>query len=894
MPEPTKPNQNALSDLVRDAATKDSAEVLRSLNTSPAGLTEEEAAARLEQYGPNEVGREKHEGWLQRLYVAARNPLVILLTVLAGASFFSYWRDPPGQRDISEFYSGIIMLVMVVLGMSLRFVQETRANTAAAKLKAMISVTATVVRDGQPKETPLQHLVPGDVVKLSAGDMVPGDVRLLSAKDLFLIQATLTGESMPVEKTDACDSRPNVSPIERTNSCFLGTSVESGSATAVIVATGAQTYFGKVARSLAGQQVETAFDRGVKRYTWLMIRFMAVMVPLVFLINGLFKHDWKEAFFFSLSVAVGLTPEMLPMIVSVCLSKGALSMSRKKVIVKRLNSIQNFGAMNVLCTDKTGTLTADHVILEIYCDVFKSESQTVLQDAYLLSHFQTGLKNILDRAVLHHKELHGELSIDKFSKVDEIPFDFTRRMMSVVVERPDGQRELLTKGAPEAVFAKCTHFESEGDIYPMEPILVGDLIQQVNDLSEDGFRVLAVATKKVEKKAAYAKADEAELVLTGYLAFLDPPKETAATAITVLRQHGVAVKVLTGDNDLVTRKVCTEVGINAEKIVLGSQVETMTDPQLAEAVEVIDVFARLSPAHKQRIVKALQRKGHVVGFMGDGINDAPALRAADVGISVDNAVDIAKESADVILLEKNLMVLEEGVVEGRKVFVNILKYIRMGASSNFGNMFSVIGASAWLPYLPMAPIQVLSNNLLYDFSQVPIPTDNVGPQQIAKPRPWNIGEIAKFIVFIGPISSIFDYTTYALMWFVFKCSDLGLVPPPELAARFPATVNANLTYAAALFHSGWFVESLMTQTLIIHVIRTNLLPFVQSRASWQLTMTTLLIMAFGAWLPFSPLAPALGFVPLPPLFWLLLLATLLCYVGLTQLIKMWLIRRAWV
>ena len=883
MPELTKQNQNTLSDLVRDAAGQDSAEVLRLLATSPIGLTEDEAAARLAQYGPNEVGRERHEGWLQRLYVACRNPLVILLTILATISFVA----PEG-----DVRAGVVMLLMVVLGVALRFVQETRADTAAAKLKAMISVTATVIRDGQTKEIPLQQLVPGDVVKLSAGDMVPGDVRLLSAKDLFVIQATLTGESMPVEKTDTADVRGNVSSIERTNSCFLGTSVESGSATAVIVATGAQTYFGKVAKSLATQQPVTAFERGVNRFTWLMIRFMLVMVPLVFVIYGLTKSDWKMAFFFSLSVAVGLTPEMLPMIVSVCLSKGALAMSRKKVIVKRLNSIQNFGAMDVLCTDKTGTLTADHVILEIYCDVFKSESEAVLRDAYLLSHFQTGLKNILDRAVLHHQELHGALSIEKFSKVDEIPFDFTRRMMSVVVEGSDGQRELLTKGAPEAVFARCTHFESDGDIYPMEPILVGDLIEQVNDLSEDGFRVLAVATKKVEKKAAYAKVDEAELVLTGYLAFLDPPKDTAATAITALRQHGVAVKVLTGDNDLVTRKVCTEVGINAQKIVLGTQVETMTDPQLAEAVETTDVFARLSPAHKQRIVQALQRKGHVVGFMGDGINDAPALRAADVGISVDNAVDIAKESADVILLEKSLMVLEEGVLEGRKVFVNILKYVRMGASSNFGNMFSVIGASAWLKFAPMAPIQILTNNLLYDFSQVPIPTDNVGQQLIAKPRPWNMGEIAKFIVFIGPISSIFDYTTYFIMWFLFKCSDLGLAPPPELAARFPATTDANLTYAAALFHSGWFVESLMTQTLIIHVIRTNLLPFVQSRASWQLTMTTLLIMVIGAYLPYSPLAPTLGFVPLPLLYWGLLLVTLVCYVALTQLVKTWLVRKS--
>ena len=861
---------------------RESSEVLEQLGTSPAGLTEEEAAERLERYGPNEVAAEKQQGWLQRLYVAGRNPLVILLTVLASVSFAT-----------QDFRAGTVMLLMVGLGVSLRFVQETRADTAVVKLKAMIRVTATVVRNGQPREVPLRALAPGDIVRLSAGDMIPGDVRLISAKDLFIIQATLTGESMPVEKTDARDAREKVSVTERTNICFLGTSVESGSATAVIAATGGRTYFGKMARTLSSRQVETAFDRGVKKFTWLMIRFILVMVPLVFLINGLTKHDWREAFFFSLAVAVGLTPEMLPMIVSVCLSKGAMAMSRKQVIVKRLNSIQNFGAMDVLCMDKTGTLTMDHVILEIYCDVFKNQSQEVLQDAYLISHFQTGLKNVLDRAVLHHEELHGQLSLDQYAKVDEIPFDFVRRMMSVAVQGPDGQRQLLTKGAPEAVFSRCTSFESQGETFPMEPILVGNLIEQVNDLSEDGFRVLAVATRKLDSRPAYSKADECDLVLTGYLAFLDPPKDTAGKAIKALRQHGVGVRVLTGDNDLVSRKVCREVGINAEKLLLGSQVEAMADPQLAEAVETTEVFARLSPAHKQRIVRALQRKGHVVGFMGDGINDAPALRAADVGISVDNAVDIAKESADVILLEKSLMVLEEGVLEGRKVFVNILKYIRMGASSNFGNMFSVIGASAWLPYVPMAPIQVLSNNLLYDFSQVPIPTDNVGPEQIARPRPWHIGEIARFIVFIGPISSIFDYTTYAVMWFVFKCSQLQLAPPAELAGRFTKP-GADLSYAAALFHTGWFVESLMTQTLIIHVIRTNLIPFVQSRASWQLTLTTVLIMAFGAFLPYSPLAPALGFVPLPSLFWPLLLLTLLCYVGLTQVIKTWLARKGWV
>ena len=884
MPGPKDSPQQRASDSVRDAAVKEAAEVLQSMGTSAAGLTEDEAAARLEQYGPNEVAQEARHGMLQRLWVAVRNPLVILLTILAVLTFVT-------AESSSDMIGGWLMLLMVLLGISLRFIQETKADDAAAKLKAMITVTATVCRDGQTKEIPIAQLVPGDVVKLAAGDMIPGDARLLAAKDLFIIQATLTGESLPVEKSDARDLRTGISPIEHSNLCFLGTSVESGSASAVIVATGTRTYFGTMASSIAGQQVETAFDRGVKKFTWLMIWFMLVLTPLVFFINGFTKGNWKEAFFFSLAVAVGLTPEMLPMIVSVCLSKGAMAMSKKKVIVKRLNSIQNFGAMDVLCTDKTGTLTIDRVILEIHCDVFKNESQEVLRDAYLISHFQTGLKNVLDRAVLKYTELHGELAVAKTVKVDEIPFDFSRRMMSVVVEGPDGQRQLLTKGAPEAVFKKCTHFESDGEIFPMEPILVGNLIEQVNDLSSDGFRVLAVANKKVGPQAAYAKADEENLVLTGYLAFLDPPKDTAAKAITALRQHGVTVKVLTGDNDLVTRKVCTEVGINAEKIILGSDVEQMSDDQLAAAIDCTDVYARLSPSHKKRIVQMLQKQKHVVGFMGDGINDAPALRAADVGISVDNAVDIAKESADMILLEKNLMVLEEGVLEGRKVFVNILKYIRMGASSNFGNVFSFVGGSALLPYTPMMPLQILTNNLLYDFSQVPIPTDNVGTQQIAKPRPWQIGEIARFMFFIGPISSIFDYTTFAVMWFIFKCNHVVITP--ELVARFGEDA-VNRSYAASLFHTGWFVESLMTQTLIIHVIRTNLIPFIQSRSSWQLTMTTLFIMAIGAYLPYSALAGALGFVPLPPLYWLLLLLTLICYVGLTQLIKTWLIRKSWV
>jgi magnesium-transporting ATPase (P-type) len=973
------------SSRLTEAARMDAAAALTLLGTSMDGLSEEAAAERLEQCGPNEVSSEKRHDWATRLFHAVRNPLVILLTVLAVISFST-------AQETSDFVGAWLMVLMVVLGLGLRFIQESKADSAAAKLKAMIKVTATVVRHGQAAEVPLQRLVPGDIVKLSAGDMIPGDVRILAAKDLFIIQATLTGESLPVEKFDTRETRENISPLELGNVCFLGTSVESGTAQALVVESGPRTYLGGIASSMTTQGVETNFDKGIKKFTYLMLTFMLVMVPAVFFINALSKspsvvadgdiinlpslagklaakadpvsaflsgqlssgdqaaltayelsptnssdlaamfvsnlnmvvsgpsiyeakrfvniplqaetksrlqhparhdfrlnrlllqeaypgilkksgrHDWAGAFLFALAVAVGLTPEMLPMVVSVCLSKGALAMARKKVIVKRLNSIQNFGAMNVLCTDKTGTLTRDHVILELHCDVFKNESDPVLLDAYLISYFQTGLKNVLDRAVLSHPEAQTKLCIDHYKKVDEIPFDFSRKMMSVIVETPEHDYLILTKGAPEAVFARCTQFESDGEILPMEPILIGDLIQEYNDLSADGFRVLAVASRKLDKRAAYSKADESELILKGYIAFLDPPKETAGQAIAALQHNGVAVKVLTGDNDLVTRKVCKDVGLDTGQVLLGNAVETMSDQQLCQAVETTQVFARLSPTHKKRIVEALRRNGNVVGFMGDGINDAPALRAADVGISVDNAVDIAKESADMILLEKNLMVLVEGTLEGRKVFVNILKYIRMGASSNFGNMFSVLGASAFLPYQPMLPIQILTNNLLYDFSQVAIPTDNVSVNLISKPQPWDMGEIARFILFIGPVSSIFDYTTFFVMLYLFHC----WVPS-----------------GAALFHTGWFVESLMTQTLIIHVIRTRQIPFIQARASTALTITTVVIMAISVWLPFSPLASMIGLVPLPGLFWPILFLTLLCYVVLTQLVKMWLIRKKW-
>ena len=848
------------SPVLAEVAQLETSSVFTRMKTAAEGLSENEAAGRLAEIGPNVVATGKHRGWPWRLLTAARNPLVILLGVLATISFAT-----------GDVRAGSVMTLMLSIGVLLRFVQEARADAAAEKLKAMINVTAAVVRAGKEEEIPIKQLVPGDVVELSAGDMVPADVRLVSANDLFITQGTLTGESMPVEKVAARETRSGISPLELTNICFLGTSVESGAATAVILATGAQTYFGSMAGSMVGEPEQTSFDKGVQQFTWLMIRFIVIMVPLVFVINGLTKHNWREAFFFSIAVAVGLTPEMLPMIVSVCLSKGALAMSRKKVIVKQLNAIQNFGAMDVLCTDKTGTLTMDQVILEKHCDVMQKENDEVLRDAYLIAHFQTGLKNVLDRAVLSHHETHHQV-VEGYSKVDEIPFDFVRRMMSVVVRRPDKDHQLLTKGAPEAIFPRCGFFELDGKVSPMEPQMVGTLTEQYQQLSADGFRVLAVAHKHLADNEFIDKEDECDLILKGYVAFLDPPKDSAAKAIDALGKHGVAVKVLTGDNDLVTRKVCRQVGLNADDILLGTKVETMTDDELAAAVESTHVFARLSPAHKQRIIRALQHKGHVVGFMGDGINDAPALHVADVGISVDSAVDIAKAAAAVILLEKDLMVLDDGVIEGRKVFVNILKYVRMGASSNFGNMFSVLGASAFLPFVPMAPIQVLTNNLLYDFSQVPIPTDTVGPEQTAKPRPWHIGDIKKFVLFIGPISSIFDYTTFFVMLYIFGCWD-------------PAR--------ASLFQTGWFVESLITQTLVVHVIRTNGIPFIHSRASWQLTMTTIAIMAVGAWLPYSPLASALGFTALPPLYWPILLATLLCYVVLTQAVKMWLVRKAW-
>ena len=836
--------------------------VFQKLQTSKDGLPQKKAERRLKEYGPNVVAQDKRHSRMRLLGRALINPLVILLSVLAVISGLT-----------GDLRAAAVMAVMVVLGVVLRFVQEARADTAAAKLKAMISVNATVIRDGETKEIPLAKLVPGDVVHLAAGDMIPADVRIISCKDLFVIQASLTGESFPVEKFEVQEAAEGTGLLELKNICFLGTSVERGTSLAVVVKTGLQTYLGSISSALVGQEVQTSFDKGVTQFTWLMIRFILVMVPLVFVINGLTKHNWQEAFFFAMAVAVGITPEMLPMIVTVCLSKGALAMSRKKVIVKRLNAIQNFGAMDVLCTDKTGTLTMDRVILEKHCNVIGEDDQSVLVLAYLNSFFQTGLKNVLDRAVLEHRLHEDKFNIPNFRKVDEVPFDFSRKLMSVVVETPDGLHRLICKGAPEEVFKRCAQFELKDEFYSMDHLFIGDMQGEYERLSADGFRVLAIASKDLERKPAYSKDDETNLILKGYVAFLDPPKDSAAPAVLALHTHGVSVKILTGDNELVSKKICREVGIDIDQVLLGTRIEEMSDLELAESVERTTLFSRLTPAHKQRIIRALQSKGHVVGFLGDGINDAPALHTADVAISVDSAVDIAKETADIILLEKSLMVLEAGVIEGRKIFANILKYIRMGASSSFGNMFSVVGASAFLPFVPMAPLQILTNNLLYDFSQVPIPLDDVDPEQIAKPRPWSMSELYRFIIFIGPCSSVFDYTTYFMMLYLFDCWNPG---------------------NAALFHTGWFVESLLTQTLIIHVIRTNKWPLLQSRASWPVIVTTTLIMMVGLYLPYSPIAAYLGFTPLPSLYWPLLLLTLICYVFLTQGVKMWLLRKAWI
>jgi len=833
--------------------------VLAALGTAPAGLSEAEAARRLAAAGPNLIEREREPSALSEFIGRARNPLNALLLSLAAVSWFT-----------GDARAAIVIALIVVLSVVLGFVQEHRSNKAAAALRALVRTHATVERGGVLRDVPLETLVPGDVVHLAAGDLVPGDVMLLASKDLHVNQSALTGEAMPVEKREATEVAAAVEPFDRADLCFMGSNVISGSATAAVVRTGRGTAFGKLAGSMGGAAAPTAFDRGIAQFTWLMLRFIVVMVPAVFLINGLTKHDWLEALLFAVAVAVGLTPEMLPMIVTVNLAKGAIAMSRKQVIVKRLNAIQNFGAMDVLCTDKTGTLTQDKIILQYHLDFEGQESLRVLEYAYLNSHFQSGLKNLLDEAVVSHaaRPEHG-ISLAGYGKADEIPFDFQRRRMSVVVNRADGTQLMVTKGAVEEIFSICDRYVLGEAGGALDPSHFEDAKREMEKLNGEGFRVVAVAFKEIAKpQARYTVADEAGMTLLGYVAFLDPPKESVAAAIAALHEAGVRVKILTGDNGTITRTICTQVGLAADRVVLGHEIAAMSAAELTKIVEEVNVFAKLAPAQKAQVIEALQAGGHVVGFLGDGINDGPALKAADVGVSVDTAVDIAKESADIILLEKSLMVLHDGVMEGRRIFANIIKYIKMGASSNFGNMFSVLGGSIFLPFLPMAPIQVLTNNLLYDFSQTTIPTDTVDAEYLAAPRKWDIGNLTRFVLLIGPISSIFDYATYGMMLFVFDAWD-----------------------KPGLFQAGWFVESLLTQTLIIHIIRTARIPFIESRASAALIATTIVVCLIGAAIPYTPVGAALGFQPLPWLYWPLVGAMLGAYAVLTHLVKSWFVRR---
>jgi P-type Mg2+ transporter len=779
---------------------------------------------------------------------------------------------------MGDVRAATVVGAMVLLSVGLAYVQEHRSSKAVEKLNAMVQTNSVVMRGGKECDIPIAEIVPGEIVILQAGALIPADLRLISAKDFFVSQSSLTGESMPVEKHAGPADVTGRGIIELQNACFQGSNVVSGSARGVVVNTGSRTHFGSIAEKLAGQRAQTSFDKGIAGFTWLMIRFMVVMVAIVFLIVGVTKHDWAEALLFALSVAVGLTPEMLPMIVTVNLSKGAMAMSRKKVIVKRLNSIQNFGAIDILCTDKTGTLTQDRVILEKAVDVTNRESDDVLRYAYMNSYYQTGLRNLLDRSVLSHSDLDVERGC---KKVDEIPFDFQRKRMSVAVDY-EGNHVLICKGAVEDIYKACTHYQIDEEIHLMIDLIKDDLLEEYEELSRDGYRVLGIAYREFpQSKQVFSVADESDLVLLGYIAFLDPPKGSAAKALASLKRFGVTTKILTGDNALVTRKICKDVGLDEKEVITGDKLLDLDETQLGELAERNNVFAHLSPSQKENIITALQKRGHVVGYMGDGINDALSMRAADVGISVDTAVDVAKESADIILLEKSLLVLEDGIIEGRKVFGNIIKYIRMGASSNFGNMFSVVGGSYFLPFLPMAPIQILLNNLLYDASQVGIPADHVDEEYLKTPRKWNIQNIRRFMVFIGPMSSIFDYATFFLMLYFFNCK----------LYSHAATTPEMKTYYESLFHTGWFVESILTQTLIVHIIRTNRIPFLQSIASPFLLLTTVIVMTAGAVLPYLPIGSYFGFVPLPPSFWIWIAGFLLCYSVLTHSVKVWFHRK---
>lgn len=884
---------------IQFAATHPTQETLEYLNTTLCGLEPGKVEENRSEYGSNKVTREKKKTLPQRLAGAFINPFTAILFCLALVSSFTDMIFPHFSlfgcvpKDF-DCLTVVIILTMVFLSGTLRFVQESRSGNAAEKLLAMITTTCTVTRKGQEMaEIPLDEVVVGDIVHLSAGDMLPADVRILDAKDLFVSQASLTGESEPIEKIPMVNETRDAI-TDYTNIAFMGSNVLSGSASAVVVTVGDHTLFGSMASEVAHEAVETSFSKGVNAVSWVLIRFMLVMVPLVFVANGITKGDWLSAFLFGISIAVGLTPEMLPMIVTTCLAKGAVSMSKKQTIVKNLNSIQNFGAIDILCTDKTGTLTQDKVVLEYHLNVNGEDDLRVLRHAYLNSYFQTGYKNLMDVAIIQKTEEEEaddpqlvDLS-EHYVKVDEIPFDFARRRLTTVVQNRDGKTQMVTKGAVEEMLSICSFAECDGKVRPMTKELKSRILATVDDLNEKGFRVLAIAQKSNPSPAgAFGVTDECDMVLMGYLAFLDPPKESTADAIKALKAHGVTTKILTGDNDKVTRTICKQVGLKVRNMLLGSDLENMSDQELAKAAETTDVFAKLTPDQKARVVSVFRENGHTVGFMGDGINDASAMKSADIGISVDTAVDVAKESADIVLLEKDLMVLEGGIIEGRKTYANMIKYIKMTASSNFGNMFSVLAASALLPFLPMESLQLIFLNLIYDLSCTAIPWDNVDEEFISVPRKWDASSVGSFMMWIGPTSSVFDWMTYIFMYFVFCPLFVSKgVLYNDLASHFAGADLVRMQTAyVAMFQTGWFIESMWSQTLVIHMIRTPKLPFIQSHASAPLTLMTFTGIGVLTIIPFTTFGRMLGFVALPTAYFAYLIPCILLYMVLATSLK---------
>ncbi|HXX58506.1 MAG TPA: magnesium-translocating P-type ATPase [Thermodesulfovibrionales bacterium] len=829
---------------------KDVTTLLRELDSTPAGLSGSEASARLADFGPNLLHPVKKRMLLFQFLEKFRNPLVIILLVASIVLALT--------GDVTSF---LIITVIVLISVTLDFFQEHRAGQAADRLRKSVAVHVQVLRDGQSREVPVAELVPGDIVLLAAGDLVPGDGRILESKDFFVNQALLTGEPYPVEKTPG-DLAGESDILAANNTVLLGTSVISGSAKVLICRTGANTVLGDIADTLVAKPPPTAFEQGTRNFGLLIMRFTVLLVLFVLLVNAFFHRPWLESFLFAVALAVGLTPELLPMVVSVTLARGAQRMAAKKVIVKRLAAIQNLGSMDVLCTDKTGTLTEARIRLERHVDCRGRDSKRVLELAYLNSFFETGLKSPLDDAILEHVEI----DISGWRKIDEVPFDFERRRVSVLVDN-GRTRLLVVKGAPEDIVRLCTSCERDSaSPSPLDNTTLSSIQELFETLGREGFRVLGVAWREVEADHPHAVVgDEERLVFAGFAAFLDPPKESAKEALQKIAASGISVKIVTGDNELVTEHICNELGLPISGILTGSEIHEMDDQALSIQVERANLFCRVTPIQKNRVILALKKRGHAIGYLGDGINDAPSLHSADIGISVDSAVDVAKDAAEMILLEHDLGVLYEGVIEGRRTFGNVMKYIMMGTSSNFGNMFSMAGGSLFLPFIPMLPVQILLNNMLYDFSEVPIPLDNVDEEYLIRPRKWDIGFVRKFMLTIGPVSSLFDFLTFFVMLGVFHAGE-------------------------KLFHTGWFIESLATQVLVIFVIRTHKNPF-RSRPHPLLTASSLIVVALAIALPSTPLAGYLGFEPLPALFFLVLTGMVLLYLLIVEQVKQWFFNR---